>query len=86
LVIRVLAFEYLGVPVVNIGTRQNRRLRGKNVVDVGYDSEAIKTAIKNHINSKKLISESLYGDGASGTRIAKVLAEFPLQFHKTIMY
>ena len=78
--------SYLGVPVVNIGTRQNRRLRGKNVVDVGYDSEAIKTAINNHINSEIILSESLYGDGASGIRIATILAEFPLQFHKTIMY
>jgi UDP-N-acetylglucosamine 2-epimerase len=26
--------SYLGVPVVNIGTRQNRRQRGQNVIDV----------------------------------------------------
>lgn len=78
--------SYLGVPVVNIGTRQNRRLRGKNVVDVGYDAKEIKTAIENHIHSGNVASESLYGDGESGKRIANVLAEFPLQFHKTIMY
>src|SRR3990167_9276545 len=29
--------SYLGVPVVNIGTRQQGRERGPNVVDVPYD-------------------------------------------------
>lgn len=78
--------SYLGVPVVNIGTRQNRRLRGKNVIDVAYDTIAIKNAIQTHIASDKFSSESLYGDGQSGKRIADVLAQFPLHFHKTISY
>lgn len=78
--------SYLGVPVVNIGSRQNRRMRGKNVIDVDYDSKEIKNAIQKHICSEKPTSESLYGDGNSGQRIADILATFPLQFHKTIMY
>jgi UDP-hydrolysing UDP-N-acetyl-D-glucosamine 2-epimerase len=78
--------SYLGVPVVNIGSRQNRRMRGKNVIDVDYDSNEIKNAIQKHIFSEKPTSESLYGDGNSGQRIADILATFPLQFHKTIMY
>lgn len=78
--------SYLGVPVVNIGSRQNRRMRGKNVIDVDYDSNEIKNAIQKHICCEKPTSESLYGDGNSGQRIADILATFPLQFHKTIMY
>ena len=78
--------SYLGVPVVNIGSRQNRRMRGKNVIDVDYDSKEIKNAIQKHICSEKPTSESLYGDGNSGQRTADILATFPLQFHKTIMY
>jgi UDP-hydrolysing UDP-N-acetyl-D-glucosamine 2-epimerase len=77
---------YLGVPVVNIGTRQNRRLRGKNVTDVPYNKEEIKQAIQNHLISGRQTSENLYGDGDSGEKIAKVLEAFPLQFHKTIEY
>ena len=34
---------YLGVPVVNIGSRQNKRDRGNNVVDVPYQVQAIKS-------------------------------------------
>ena len=43
---------YLGVPVVNIGTRQNKRERGNNVIDVNYDKNEIKTAILIAINNK----------------------------------
>lgn len=76
---------YLGVPVVNIGTRQNRRDRGSNVVDVTYDVQAIKTAIEERISSSKQTS-NVYGGGDSGQQIAALLEQLPLQFHKTIMY
>lgn len=76
---------YLGVPVVNIGTRQNRRDRGSNVVDVTYDVQAIKTAIEERISSSKQIS-NVYGGGDAGEQIAQLLEQLPLQFHKTIMY
>lgn len=78
--------SYLGVPVVNIGTRQNRRLRGKNVVDVDYKKEQIKSAILMQVEHGSYDSESLYGDGNSGEKIAKILESFPLKFHKTITY
>jgi UDP-hydrolysing UDP-N-acetyl-D-glucosamine 2-epimerase len=77
---------YLGVPVVNIGSRQNRRDRGGNTTDVDYVQSEIETAIKNAINNGKTSSSNLYGEGNSGTKIAQLVAELPLQFHKTIMY
>lgn len=76
---------YLGVPVVNIGTRQNRRDRGSNVVDVTYDVQAIKNAIEERIISSKQTS-NVYGGGDAGKQIAALLEQLPLQFHKTIMY
>ena len=77
--------SYLGVPVVNIGTRQNRRERGKNVLDVTYDKQNIIEAIKERINSNRE-GQKIYGNGKSGEIIAKELAEIKLNFHKTIMY
>lgn len=77
---------FLGVPVVNIGTRQNRRQRGRNVIDVDYDKEAIVKAIEQQLDHGSYQSEYLYGDGKSGEAIARVLEEFPLVFHKTIAY
>lgn len=35
-----------GLPVVNIGRRQEDRLRAANVIDVGYDLDALSAAIK----------------------------------------
>jgi UDP-hydrolysing UDP-N-acetyl-D-glucosamine 2-epimerase len=77
---------YLGIPVVNIGSRQNRRDRGGNSIDVDYFQEEIESAIQNRIQKGKLASSPIYGNGNSGIQIAKLLNELPLQFHKTIMY
>lgn len=78
--------SYLAVPVVNIGTRQNRRERGNNVIDVVYDKDAIKDAILNRINANDITTETIYGEGNSGEKIAEILATQPLTFHKTIVY
>ena len=77
---------FLGVPVVNIGTRQNRRDRGRNVADVGYDQLEIENGIKHWLTQSRPLSDNVYGGGAAGVEIAKLLATLPLNFHKTIMY
>jgi UDP-N-acetylglucosamine 2-epimerase len=76
---------YLAVPVVNIGDRQFRRLRAKNVIDVDHDSEKICKAIQFQM-SQNYKSSSIYGDGNSGEKIADILAKVKLKFHKTITY
>ncbi|WP_341214777.1 UDP-N-acetylglucosamine 2-epimerase [uncultured Wocania sp.] len=78
--------SFLGVPVVNIGTRQNRRLRGENVIDIDYNEDAIKNAIESQLASPKKTKSNVYGNGDSGKKIAEVLANTYLHFHKTIMY
>ncbi len=78
--------SYLGVPVVNIGTRQNRRLRGSNVLDVMYTEEAIKKAINSQLKTPQNQQETIYGNGESGKKIADILAAIELRFHKTITY
>ncbi len=78
---------FLGVPVVNIGTRQNRRSRGVNVLDVSYKESDIESGILNRLEQNRPIEcDSLYGEGNSGERIANILADIELRFHKTITY
>ena len=77
---------FLGVPVVNIGSRQNGRDRGANVRDVVYDQQLITQAAQQQIDHGKYQSDHLYGDGQSGERIAQHLAEVELRFHKTLTY
>ncbi|MBX2826877.1 MAG: UDP-N-acetylglucosamine 2-epimerase (hydrolyzing), partial [Flavobacteriaceae bacterium] len=70
----------------NIGTRQNRRLRGSNVLDVSYEKKEIFDAITSQIAHPKNTASTIYGEGDSGKKIADILAEIKLRFHKTISY
>jgi UDP-hydrolysing UDP-N-acetyl-D-glucosamine 2-epimerase len=78
--------SYLGVPVVNIGSRQQRRDRGRNVIDVVADKMAIRAAIEKAISAPRPQPDHVYGGGDAGVRIADLLATVPLRFHKTIAY
>lgn len=78
--------EFLGTPVVNIGTRQNGRLRGKNVIDTNHSSKEIKKAIEYQINHGRYESDFIYGDGKSGKKIVKVLSNVKINLDKTISY
>ncbi|MCB0722425.1 MAG: UDP-N-acetylglucosamine 2-epimerase (hydrolyzing) [Ignavibacteriae bacterium] len=78
--------SYLGVPVVNIGSRQRGRERGRNVIDVDYDSGLIKTAIENQMNTGHYERDTIYGDGKAGEKIADLLASAPLTIDKIISY
>ncbi len=76
---------YLSVPVINIGSRQNQRDRGSNVIDVEYTSDSIFEGLSKAKNWTKE-SSNVYGGGNAGQNIAKLLNDLPLKFHKTIAY
>jgi UDP-hydrolysing UDP-N-acetyl-D-glucosamine 2-epimerase len=78
--------SYLGVPAVNIGTRQQGRERGANVVDVAHDRDEITAAIRDHRRRGKPPADHLYGDGQAGRRIADTLATAPLGVEKRLTY
>jgi len=78
--------SYLGVPVVNIGTRQYKRLRGDNVIDVANNGTEIIKAIQKQLSQPKNNKSSIYGNGDSGKKISDILAKIELRFHKTITY
>lgn len=77
---------YLGVPVVNIGSRQNKRDRGENIIDVNYNQEEIIQAIQKCLLDGKAKPSDVYGGGDAGQQIGNLLATIPLRFHKTISY
>jgi UDP-N-acetylglucosamine 2-epimerase len=78
--------SYLGVPVINIGSRQNRRQRGANVTDVNYNTQEILDAMQQIETNPRPKSVYIYGEGDAGKKIAEVLAKVELKFHKTISY
>ena len=77
---------YLGVPVVNIGSRQSGRERGGNVVDVQYKVEEIENAVLAQVNHGFYKKDCTYGNGLAGQKIASLLAEIPLTFQKILNY
>ncbi len=78
--------SYLGVPAVNIGSRQLGRERGQNVIDVDHDRTEIAGAIGAHITRGKPKRDLLYGDGKAGARIADCLADAELKIEKRLTY
>jgi len=77
---------FLGVPVVNIGSRQVGRERGKNTINVDYDEAQIRTAIAEQANKGLYPSDPIYGNGKAGDAIANVLANCNLAIDKKITY
>jgi UDP-hydrolysing UDP-N-acetyl-D-glucosamine 2-epimerase len=78
--------SFLGVPAVNIGSRQDKRERGRNVIDVDHDRAAIAAAVHEHMRRGRPPSDSLYGDGHAGERIASCLASAELTVRKSLTY
>lgn len=73
---------FLGAPAVNIGTRQDGRERGPNIIDVGYYRKAIERSIGYQLRHGKYESSYIYGDGDAGRRIADILASVELDIVK----
>ena len=71
--------EVIGVPAVNVGSRQNMRLKGENLVDVEPDRKEIVEAIRKQIEHGHYDSEFLYGSGGSGEKIAQMLSKITIE-------
>lgn len=68
----------LGIPTVNVGSRQQGRLRPLNVIDVNYSKNEIKDAITKCIYDLDFLQivglkVNPYGDGESSERIVSLL-------------
>lgn len=67
----------LGLPVVNIGSRQQGRVRAANVIDVGYDRDEIKRGIEKAVGAGFRASlrglSNPYGDGHAADLIVSRL-------------
>jgi UDP-hydrolysing UDP-N-acetyl-D-glucosamine 2-epimerase len=77
---------YLGIPVVNIGSRQGGRERGASIVDVNYDRDEIENAIRNQMAHGRFPADKIYGDGNAGENIADLLSRVELKYDKKIQY
>jgi len=72
-----------GCPTVNIGSRQEGRLRGQNVIDADYDASNIVSVVNKCFYDDKFkaqceATDNPYYLGDAGKKIADVLASIPL--------
>jgi UDP-hydrolysing UDP-N-acetyl-D-glucosamine 2-epimerase len=72
-----------GCPTVNIGSRQEGRLRGNNVLDTGYSCKEIVSAVERCFDNKDFREKcrktnNPYYLGDAGKKIASVLSSVPL--------
>jgi len=77
---------FLGVPAVNIGTRQAGRERGENVIDVDYDAAAIETAARQQLAHGRHPRSDRFGKGDAGRQIADILASVDFRIQKRLHY
>lgn len=81
-----------GLPAVNVGTRQQYRERGKNVVDVGHEKKSIILAIERSLFDQKFIktvklSKNPYFNGSTTQKVIKILETIKLPpIQKVITY
>jgi UDP-N-acetylglucosamine 2-epimerase (non-hydrolysing)/GDP/UDP-N,N'-diacetylbacillosamine 2-epimerase (hydrolysing) len=72
-----------GCPAVNIGSRQQGRLRARNIIDVPYNAQAILEASRKSLHDESFRGacqnvENPYGAGNAGPRIAQILCEIEI--------
>jgi len=78
--------SFLGVPAVDVGTRQASRERAANCINASYSHKEIEDAVHYQLNNGRYPANTMYGDGKAGQRIADILADVNISIQKKLMY
>ena len=71
--------NYLGTPVVNIGTRQNKRESGGNVVHSTHNTKDISEKLRFQLDNGRYETDTLYGDGRAGIKMLSIIDNLKLE-------
>ena len=77
---------FLGTPAVTLGSRQQNRECGQNVVRTSNDADEIADAIRDQMRHGPYERDDLFGDGTAGERIAEILAVAEPRIQKKLHY
>ena len=73
----IVEAAWFGLPVVNVGTRQDGRIRGGHVKDVPAEEQAVSAAIEKMtrpgVREELMAQRALFGDGKAAARICDAL-------------
>jgi UDP-hydrolysing UDP-N-acetyl-D-glucosamine 2-epimerase len=76
--------SFLGIPAVNVGTRQRGREHGSNLVHAGYDAADIRAQIDRQLDHGPYEPDHIFGDGHAGEKMADVLATCEPNLNKVL--
>lgn len=90
----ILEAPFLKLPVVNVGNRQKQRQHAENTIFIEYERAKIIAAINKALYDQSFLDickncQNPYGDGFSGERIARIIAETEINdklINKQIVY
>lgn len=74
---------YFGTPAVLVGSRQQGRERGENIKEATAEKDVIVAAIRAQFRHGRYAKDTRFGDGATGEKIAAILAELNPPIQKT---
>jgi UDP-hydrolysing UDP-N-acetyl-D-glucosamine 2-epimerase len=77
---------FLGTPAVTVGSRQQGREHGANVLEAPSDTAATLDAMRRQVAHGRYERDPLFGDGTAGRRIAHVLAHVDPPVQKVLAY
>ena len=77
--------SFLGTPAVTVGSRQDGRERGPNIVRADHDRGEIADAVRDQIAHGRYERSHLFGDGTAGRQIADKLAEVRPRVQKRLL-
>ncbi|WP_240796838.1 UDP-N-acetylglucosamine 2-epimerase [Terasakiella sp. SH-1] len=77
---------FIGTPAVNIGSRQQQRERGHNIIDAETNADDIYEKIQMQIKHGSYEIDPIYGRGDAGVKIANILASTTVDIQKVINY
>ena len=66
---------FIGTPAVNVGSRQQGRVRGANIIDVDNSAERIKNAMLEQAKHGRYEPDNVYGNGEAGHKIGEILSK-----------
>jgi UDP-N-acetylglucosamine 2-epimerase len=77
--------SFLGTPAVTVGSRQQGREHGPNVVQADHDKAEIADATRDQIAHGPYERSQLFGSGTAGRQIADKLAELRPRVQKRLL-
>ena len=64
---------YYNIPTINIGNRQNNRVKSKNIISIDFQKEIIISAINLVLSFEKIPRDINFGDGNSDKKFFELL-------------